>query len=394
MRDPFIKPLAILHKLQQNGYLAYFVGGSVRDFIIGRPIGDIDIATSARPEDVVRLFPKVIEVGIEHGTVVVVLENEPYEVTTFRTESDYKDFRRPDEVTFISSLEGDLERRDFTMNAIAMDEDETLIDPFGGRNAIKRGIIETVGNADERFSEDALRMMRAVRFMSQLSFTITPEVKEAIRRNRHLLQNIAMERISVEFQKLMLGNKATEAFRTIVDTGLLDVLPLHEKKELIEYDWTTISEETSAWSLLCLILEVEDTALFLRKWKLSNKRIKETEKTVVFYRSIKEWTPFAIYQSGLEVALRVNHLKRILQGVQSEEEKIRLIYESLPIYSPKDIEANGKDLVSWGNRAQGPWIAQCIQELSENIVCGKIENDRNVIKEWVSKWSLKFDENC
>jgi tRNA nucleotidyltransferase (CCA-adding enzyme) len=177
MKQPFAKALYIIKQLKAHGHEAYFVGGAVRDFLLRRPIGDVDIATSALPEEVMRIFPKTIGVGVEHGTVMVLHEGTPYEVTTFRTEGKYEDYRRPESVTFVRSLHEDLKRRDFTMNAIAMNEHGQMIDPFAGQEAIKRKMIQTVGDAKARFSEDALRMMRALRFVSQLGFYLSEETK-------------------------------------------------------------------------------------------------------------------------------------------------------------------------------------------------------------------------
>lgn len=152
------------------------------------------------------IFPRTVPVGIAHGTVMVIERGVSYEVTTFRKEGRYEDYRRPKDVTFVRSLNEDLQRRDFTMNAIAMNEYGEIIDPFGGVEALKQRIIETVGDAAERFNEDALRMMRALRFVSQLGFSLSLKTKQAIIQYGHLLQHIAVERIAVEFEKLLLGH--------------------------------------------------------------------------------------------------------------------------------------------------------------------------------------------
>ena len=178
--ERFKQASSIIEILKQHGHEAYFVGGSVRDFIIDRPIGDIDIATSALPEEVMHIFPRHVPVGLEHGTVIVVQEGVPYEVTTFRTESEYEDFRRPSSVQFVRSLEEDLKRRDFTMNAIAMTEEGEMVDLFAGQEAIRLKEITTVGDAADRFQEDALRMMRGIRFVSTLGFFLEIKTKQAI----------------------------------------------------------------------------------------------------------------------------------------------------------------------------------------------------------------------
>lgn len=201
----FKKALPVLNKLIDAGYEAYFVGGSVRDRILDLDVNDVDIATSAQPLEIKKIFKRTVDVGIEHGTIMVLVGDESYEITTFRTESTYRDFRRPDSVTFVRSLEEDLKRRDFTMNAIALDNKGNIMDPFHGMADIDKGIIRAVGNPHERFKEDALRMMRAVRFSAQLDFQIESETMVSIRENAPLLEKIAVERIQIEFEKLLIG---------------------------------------------------------------------------------------------------------------------------------------------------------------------------------------------
>lgn len=166
----FAEAAPLLKKIEAAGYEAYFVGGSVRDTILGQPIHDVDIATSAFPAEIKALFPRTIDIGIEHGTVLVLWEQAQYEITTFRTEAAYQDYRRPDKVDFVRSLKEDLKRRDFTINALALQEDGVIIDLFDGLADIDNQILRAVGHPQERFHEDALRMMRGLRFVSQLGF--------------------------------------------------------------------------------------------------------------------------------------------------------------------------------------------------------------------------------
>lgn len=173
-----MKALPLLRELKKHGRQAYFVGGSVRDAQMNRDVGDIDIATDASPEEIEAIFPKTVDVGKEHGTIIVLFEGESYEVTTFRAELEYEDYRRPSGVQFIKSLKEDLKRRDLTINAMAMDEQGRLIDYFGGLRDIREKLIQTVGDPAERFHEDALRMLRALRFMSQLEFELSPNTKK------------------------------------------------------------------------------------------------------------------------------------------------------------------------------------------------------------------------
>lgn len=194
----------LIHTLQNHGNSAYVVGGCVRDSIIGRQIHDWDICTSATPDEMLEIFKdkKVIETGLKHGTITVVVKGESYELTTFRIDGKYSDSRRPDSVIFTSSLIEDLKRRDFTINAMAYNDDEGLIDPFGGLEDIKYKKIQCVGSAKDRFGEDALRILRAIRFASQLEFVMTPETSYEINKQYKNLKNISIERINSEFCKI------------------------------------------------------------------------------------------------------------------------------------------------------------------------------------------------
>ena len=193
----------ILDVIEANGYEAYVVGGCVRDSILGREPGDWDITTSARPEEIKALFRKTIDTGIAHGTVTVMQGKEGFEVTTYRVDGEYEDGRHPNEVVFTPDLKEDLRRRDFTINAMAYNEKEGLIDLYNGMYDLKYRNIRCVGNADERFDEDALRILRAVRFAAQLDFGIERETYAAICRHAENLRKVSSERIQVEIVKIL-----------------------------------------------------------------------------------------------------------------------------------------------------------------------------------------------
>jgi len=209
----------IIETFQKNGYEAYCVGGSIRDSIMGIEAGDWDITTSALPEETKELFKneKIIDTGIKHGTVSIIKDHEAIEVTTFRIDGEYADNRHPDGVSFTRSLSEDLKRRDFTVNALAYSDSSGLIDLYNGLNDIENKIIRTVGEAEKRFNEDGLRIMRALRFASTLNFTIEEETKNAIHKQKDLLKNISVERISVELNKLLLGNNAFNILTEFAD---------------------------------------------------------------------------------------------------------------------------------------------------------------------------------
>ena len=189
-----------LTKLRENGYEAFIIGGCVRDSLLGAEPKDYDITTSALPEETERVFCayRVIETGIKHGTVTVLIGDMPLEITTYRIDSEYSDNRRPDSVTFTKSLYEDTARRDFTMNAVAIDENGSIADFHGGRNDIENKLIRCVGDPDKRFGEDALRILRAVRFSSVLGFDIEENTKAAVFRNKDLLKNISSEPSAAE----------------------------------------------------------------------------------------------------------------------------------------------------------------------------------------------------
>ena len=213
----------ILDELQKNGQEAYAVGGCVRDTILGRNPQDWDITTSARPEQVKAIFRKTIDTGIQHGTVTVMIDHVGYEVTTYRIDGEYEDARHPKEVTYTASLLEDLRRRDFTINAMAYNERDGLVDAFDGIGDLNRGVIRCVGDAAERFGEDALRMLRAVRFAAQLGFVVEEKTRLAIWELASNLQKVSAERIQVELTKLLLSDHPQE-MQMLYDTGISSVI--------------------------------------------------------------------------------------------------------------------------------------------------------------------------
>ncbi len=224
-----MRPPAVLREFSEfftrKGFSVYMVGGAVRDFFLHKTAEDWDVATNASPEQVTSLFRKVIPTGIEHGTVTVFFKGKKIECTTFRREEGYSDSRHPDKIDFSDSIEEDLSRRDFTMNAIAVRlPDGKIIDPFGGRQAIKDKIIKTVGNPEERFSEDGLRPLRCVRFASQTGFTVDKDTLESIPRCISSTSKVSRERIRDEFIKILLSPKPSTALLLMERTGLLELI--------------------------------------------------------------------------------------------------------------------------------------------------------------------------
>jgi tRNA nucleotidyltransferase (CCA-adding enzyme) len=216
--------IGICTRLREAGRRGWIVGGCVRDLLLGKLVSDWDVATDARPEEVMRLFPRVAPTGIEHGTVSVLLHGVPYEVTTLRGETTYSDGRRPDAVVFVDDITSDLARRDFTINAIAIDPlTPTLVDPFGGQNDLETRILRAVGDPVERFSEDGLRVLRAARFSASLECEIEPRTLAAIAPTLSTYRKVSAERIRDEWLKTMKARKPSVAFEVMRTTGILAV---------------------------------------------------------------------------------------------------------------------------------------------------------------------------
>lgn len=224
------KNMEILDCLEKAGFEAYIVGGSLRDALLNLPINDVDIATSATPEEIIETFSsfKILPLGIEHGTVAIIVDGEQIEITTFRQDGKYSDKRRPDSVSFTRSLKEDVKRRDFTINALAYNKDG-LVDLVGGIEDIDNRLIKTVGSADRRFQEDPLRIMRGLRFASKLGFEIEKETDQAIFDNKHLLKNVSSERLQQELNGLLMGKnskKILDKYASVIAEFIPEIKPM------------------------------------------------------------------------------------------------------------------------------------------------------------------------
>ena len=387
----FVSALPVLQTLKEAGHEAVFVGGSVRDLVLGKEISDVDIATSATPEEVKSLFSHTVDVGIEHGTVLVLHHHDSYEVTTFRTEGTYQDFRHPDSVTFVRSLEEDLMRRDFTINALAVNDQEEIVDYFGGIEDLEREIIRCVGNPLERFNEDALRMMRAVRFAGQLGFTIESDTFNAIRTLKANLERVAVERMKVEFEKMILSPHRALAFKALVESELYHSCPdFKEAKETLlkigafPLEKLTITQE---WILFAYYeqLTVPQLRKVLKDWKSSNNQISTilTGYQTLLARLEKEWDAFLAYECPEGLAIEVEQL---LPGIGQKEqlEALREVYRQLPIRSMKDIQIDGFGVKeALGLEKMGPIIGEVLQALQTEILSGRLANENTEIVSWI-----------
>ena len=276
----------ILEQLNSHGFEAYVVGGCVRDSLLGRKPGDWDITTSARPEQVKAIFGRTIDTGIQHGTVTIMKGKEGYEVTTYRIDGEYEDGRHPKEVAFTSNLLEDLKRRDFTINAMAYSHRDGLMDAFGGIDDLKSGRIRCVGNAMDRFTEDALRILRAVRFSAQLGFEIEDETWKAVKVIAPNLVHVSKERIQVELTKLLLS-KHPEAIQMVFVSGMEKYI----SDTFAKLDPTTISISPylPAWKYLrwaaCLKSQTPEAAVrILKELKLDNDTMSKVRTLVQWWK--------------------------------------------------------------------------------------------------------------
>jgi len=378
--------LGTVRSLQEAGYEAVIVGGAVRDRIMGLEADDVDVATSALPEQVKAVFPKTADVGIAHGTVLVIHPLAPVEVTTFRTEGTYSDHRRPDSVEYVKSLREDLRRRDFTMNAVALRDDGSLYDPFGGREDIREGIIRAVGDPDERFGEDALRMIRAVRFAAKTGFRIESGTFDAIIRQAGNIRAVSVERIKMELDKVWKSGRAGLAMHLLIETGLAAHLPLMDPAradaDLPVWDrFGKPARPVEGWALLTELAGGPAE----NPYKLSNaeKRSIRDIRAAWEIRSSRPFHPMDIYRLPAE-ALKAGWRLAALSGQapSAEPDEIDRQKARLPIGSMKELAVTGNELIAWAGQTGGPWVRDWLGKIEEAVVTGLIVNNRDDIKGW------------
>ena len=383
---PIFEPARpVLQKIEQAGFEAYFVGGCVRDTILGDPIHDIDIATSAYPSEIKQIFKRTVDTGIEHGTVMILDHGVGYETTTFRTESGYQDFRRPDNVTFVRSLAEDLQRRDFTINALALRENGEVVDLFDGLGDLQRRLIRAVGDPNERFHEDALRMMRAVRFASKLDFVIDRPTLEGINANAHLLTKIAVERIRVELEKMFLGQNPPAGLKDFLETGLYQYCPgLKAARQQLSLllvngnDWA-LTNVDQVWALLAVQLGLtgKQAAKFLRTWKTSNETIRQVGKIILAVNALrqKQVTPDLMFTVGWPALSDANQVAAVY-GWQQAAASLKKQYDELPIKTAKELAVDGRILIQEAGLKPGPALGKVLNTLVEDVVNGRLANDK------------------
>ncbi|WP_105117874.1 CCA tRNA nucleotidyltransferase [Streptococcus suis] len=387
----FQEALPILEKIKAAGFEAYFVGGSVRDAILGRPIHDVDIATSSYPQETKQIFSRTIDVGIEHGTVLVLEGKKEYEITTFRTEEEYVDYRRPSQVSFVRSLEEDLKRRDFTVNAFALDEEAQIVDLFDGLTDLENRTLRAVGIPSERFNEDALRIMRGFRFAATLDFEIEPTTFTAMVETAPLLEKISVERSFIEFDKLLMADFWRKGLRALIDSKAYNFLPdLADKGEKLESMLTNLAEDfqfstsEQAWGLLFVCLGIDNIKSFLKKWKTSNDFQRSVVKLVEIYqlRQAGPVTKQICFKYGKDFLYLVEELRQA-QGFVTDFEAIDQIDQALTIHDKHEIVVNGGHLMKAFGLKPGPVLGNLLKEVEFQIVEGQLENEEQAIKTFV-----------
>ncbi|MGQ7358109.1 CCA tRNA nucleotidyltransferase [Streptococcus suis] len=387
----FQEALPILEKIKAAGFEAYFVGGSVRDAILGRPIHDVDIATSSYPQETKQIFSRTIDVGIEHGTVLVLEGKKDYEITTFRTEEEYVDFRRPSQVSFVRSLEEDLKRRDFTVNAFALDEEAQIVDLFDGMTDLENRTLRAVGIPSERFNEDALRIMRGFRFAATLDFEIEPTTFTAMVETAPLLEKISVERSFIEFDKLLMADFWRKGLRAMINSKAYDFLPdLAEKGEKLETMLTSLTEDfrfstsEQAWAMLFVCLAIDNIKSFLKKWKTSNDFQRSVVKLVEIYqlRQAGPVTKQICFKYGKEFLYLVEELRQA-QGLVTDFAAIEKIDQALTIHDKHEIVVNGGHLMKVFDLKPGPVLGELLKEVEFQIVEGQLENEEQAIMTFV-----------
>lgn len=388
MKNRWPEAYKVIDELEQAGFEAFVVGGAVRDFIRNVPANDVDITTNATPLEVKQLFPQTIDVGIEHGTVLVVI-GEPIEVTTYRSETTYSDFRRPDEVTFVRTLKEDLQRRDFTINAMALTKEDELVDYFGGRQAIDNRIIQAVGNPQQRFSEDALRMLRAVRFSAQLNFSLESNTFEAIQSLYALIGHVSIERVKIELEKIWLSESSYKGMQLFVSSGLASIFPGDWKSNLqLWEDFSSYKSKANGWAFFSLLQSSEDVNHLLIHYKCSNDEKRHVKNVLQAVNSLVKgnWTTDELFNFSEEVLSVAYHYGKAVLSIKISHplQEFLRIKRAIPIATKKDIVVNGNDFMLWADQKRGPWIKEVLDILTGMIVNGQIKNDRQEIKEWFS----------
>ncbi|ERN54210.1 CCA tRNA nucleotidyltransferase [Alkalihalophilus marmarensis] len=358
----------ILSQLHERGFLAYIVGGAVRDLLCKRPITDIDIVTEATPEEISTVFAKTFSMNNQHQTVIVRHSGCLFEVTTQRGKS----------------IDEDLLMRDFTINSMALDQKGQLFDPLDGQADIKNQVIRSHEPA-ARMSEDPLRMLRAYRFSSDLGFKVSENLGEIIRNQAETLSRVAMERISKEFYKLVSGRFKQTALKELASSGLYKHcgLPQLDKKAisfLRELPVLRNEKEEVIWTFICLSMNLTSES-HLKGFLFSNQLTKDVRNRLAAftYRKNHTWEVLSLYRTSIEVALDVERVRELTDKSYMSNEELLTMWEQLPIQSKNDLAVTGTDLLRHFKREAGPWLGEAILWVEEQVVTGNLPNEKDTL---------------
>lgn len=408
----------VLRTLNETGYEAYWVGGCVRDELLERSVDDMDITTSASPEQVMELFADCIPTGLQHGTVTVRSGGFYFEVTTFRTESEYKDNRRPTAVQFVQDVKEDLQRRDFTMNALAMNRDGNIVDPFGGQSDIQDGRVRCVGSAAERFGEDALRMLRCVRFASVFDFKIAYNTWKGLVRQKDLLQHIAMERVRTEMVKMMAGPHPLRGLELLFRSQALEhvkaPISMERFNKALMSNMEQLKEKNVLlrWSMVLIAGHYtrDEADALLRKWTFSN----DDRSRINGVLQVEQLIQTVVQEQKDEETLRSEWIVTVLSGGRQatedwliiqqllptgwrdqevlHEEQIVLIQsrgaawsQSMKVNELKDLHITGENVLQLLGRKGGPWLGQLMKHLLRETAIGNIANQHDMLTNEVKR---------
>ncbi|MCI2146416.1 MAG: CCA tRNA nucleotidyltransferase [Clostridiales bacterium] len=379
----------VLKRLHDGGYEAYVVGGCVRDSILGLMPDDWDVCTEAEPDEMKDCFIglRSVDTGIQHGTVTAVSEGRPVEVTTYRIDGAYSDGRHPDAVTFTRSLREDLARRDFTINAMAYDPGKGLIDPFGGSEDLKRGLIRCVGDPNTRFSEDALRILRALRFSSKLGFRIEPETGRAVREMAETVKLVARERVGAEFVKLVLGKGASGVmvgFREALNASGIALMAEDESLRSVDalprslpVRLAVIFQDAAGQALKDLRLDRHTIASCLR---IQEALCEDVPKDRVQLKLQMMQFGEDAERAMLEIRRVCARGDRALQEAERALDMLQAVLDRKEVWNLKQLQVSGKDLLQAGI-PQGKLIGSALHHLLVLVIEGKLENKEEKLTE-------------
>ncbi len=360
--------LEFLRKIEEQGYKAYIVGGFVRDYLLGIESNDVDITTNATPKQIRNIFTNVkFKKSVEnfqdsYGSVLVIYKNIVFEVTTFRKELEYFDNRHPSKIEYVNDLETDLKRRDFTINAICMDKNGIIIDPLNGRGDLKKKTIQTINDSTKSFMEDALRILRAIRFATILNFKLDPKIIESIKITKKYLKNISYERKKVELDKIFASKNAKKGIELIKNLSLIDTLELTNLDRIKDY-----TDLIGIWSMIN-----SDVYKF-------TKHEKELIKKVNYVYNLNNLDPMILYKNGLYV----NILAGINKGISKKE--ITKVYDSLPIKSKQDIQISASEICKILKKEPDEFLNTIYNSLEKEILNKKIENTKEDLISYIEK---------